>query len=128
MAHVLATESKGLAEAKERLQTENKRLKAKVGALMSERTALQQSAKAGARTLQLLQERQKDAEMARDAEKKRADALERRVRALELGGRVLAVEAEKTIVVNSSELIEFANRHKLVIVSLDQPVAIHAAA
>lgn len=47
---------------------------------------------------------------------------------VESGGRVLAVEAEKTIIVNSSELIEFANRHKLVIVSLDQPVAIHAAA
>ena len=42
--------------------------------------------------------------------------------------RVLAIEAEKTIVVNPQELIAFADRHKLVIVSIDQPAASKIAA
>ncbi len=46
----------------------------------------------------------------------------------EAGGRVLAIEAGKTIVVNSAELLAFANQHKLVIVSMNQPAAIAAAA
>jgi len=46
----------------------------------------------------------------------------------EAGGRVLAIEAGKTIVVNSAELLAFANKHKLVIVSMNQPAAIAAAA
>lgn len=47
---------------------------------------------------------------------------------VEAGGSVLAIEAEKTIVMNSPELIAFANQHKLVIVSIDQSVAMEAAA
>ena len=47
---------------------------------------------------------------------------------VEAGGRVLAVEAEKTIVVGRDELVAFADRHKLVIVAIDRPeVARHAA-
>ena len=47
---------------------------------------------------------------------------------VEAGGRVLAVEAEKTIVVGRDELVAFADRHKLVIVAFDRlEVARHAA-
>ena len=35
------------------------------------------------------------------------------------GGRVLAIEAGRTIVVDQPQVIEFANRHKLVVVALD---------
>ncbi len=35
------------------------------------------------------------------------------------GGRVLAIEAGRTIIVDQSEVIEFADQHKLVIVSLE---------
>ncbi len=34
------------------------------------------------------------------------------------GGRVLAIEADKTIVLDEPELVEFANRHKLTVVAL----------
>ncbi len=37
------------------------------------------------------------------------------------GGRVLAVEAERTIVLDQRELIDFANQNKLVIVTLHNP-------
>jgi DUF1009 family protein len=36
------------------------------------------------------------------------------------GGRVLAVEAGRTIIVDQPQVVEFANRHKLVIVALDE--------
>jgi DUF1009 family protein len=36
------------------------------------------------------------------------------------GGRVLAVEAGKTIIVNEPEVIQFANAHRLVVVALEQ--------
>jgi hypothetical protein len=36
------------------------------------------------------------------------------------GGRVLAVEAGKTIIVNEPEVLELANRHRLVVVALRQ--------
>ena len=39
---------------------------------------------------------------------------------VQAGGRVLAVEADKTIIVNESEVIDFANRHRLVIVALTE--------
>ena len=39
----------------------------------------------------------------------------------EAGGRVLALEAKKTIIVGQDELIAFADRHKLVIVSFSRP-------
>ena len=35
------------------------------------------------------------------------------------GGRVLAVEAKRTVVLDQDEMVEFANRNKLVIVALD---------
>ena len=35
------------------------------------------------------------------------------------GGRVLAVEAGRTIIVDQPEVVDFANRHKLVVVALD---------
>ncbi len=35
------------------------------------------------------------------------------------GGRVLAVEAGRTIIVDEPEVIEFANRHRMVIVALE---------
>lgn len=35
------------------------------------------------------------------------------------GGKMLVVEANKTILVDESEFIEFANRHRLIVVSLD---------
>ena len=41
---------------------------------------------------------------------------------------VLAIEAGKTIVVDEKEVIDFANRHKLVIVALEEPGALEAAA
>jgi len=37
------------------------------------------------------------------------------------GGRVLAVEAERTIILDQAELIDFANRNKLIIVTLHSP-------
>ena len=37
------------------------------------------------------------------------------------GARVLAVEADKTIVLDRPELVEFANRNKLIIVALEAP-------
>jgi DUF1009 family protein len=36
------------------------------------------------------------------------------------GGRVLAVEAGRTIIVDQPQVIEFANRHKLAVVALDE--------
>lgn len=44
------------------------------------------------------------------------------------GGRVLAVEADKTIVVDRPEVTEFANRHKLVIAAMRDAQAIKEAA
>ena len=38
------------------------------------------------------------------------------------GARVLAVEADKTIVLDRPELVEFANRNKLIIVALEAPL------
>jgi hypothetical protein len=49
------------------------------------------------------------------------------------GGRMLVVETAKTILVDQSEFIGFADRHKLVVISLDSPAAatslsgVHAA-
>jgi len=40
----------------------------------------------------------------------------------EAGARVLAVEAHRTIVVDQAEVVEFANRHRLVVVALVNPV------
>ncbi len=37
---------------------------------------------------------------------------------VEAGGRVLAIEADKTIVIDEPEVIDFANRHRLVLVAL----------
>jgi DUF1009 family protein len=36
------------------------------------------------------------------------------------GGRVLAVEEGKTVIVNQSEVLELANRHRVVVVALRQ--------
>ncbi len=47
---------------------------------------------------------------------------------VEAGGRVLAIEAKKTIIVGQDELIAFADRHKLVIVSFSRPEAERVAA
>ena len=42
------------------------------------------------------------------------------VRALaESGGRVLAVEADRTVILDEEEMIDLANRNKLIIVALD---------
>jgi hypothetical protein len=41
---------------------------------------------------------------------------------------VLAIEADKTIVVDQPEVVAFADRHKLVIVAVDEPAALEAAA
>ena len=46
----------------------------------------------------------------------------------EAGGRVLAIEAKKTIIVGQDELIAFADQHKLVIVSFSRPEAESIAA
>ena len=46
----------------------------------------------------------------------------------EAGGRVLAIEAKKTIIVGQDELVAFADRHKLVIVSFSRPEAESIAA
>ncbi len=40
---------------------------------------------------------------------------------VEAGGRVLAVEAQRTIILDQAELIDFANRNKLIIVTLQSP-------
>ncbi|MHC4179732.1 MAG: LpxI family protein, partial [Planctomycetota bacterium] len=40
---------------------------------------------------------------------------------VESGGRVLAVEAERTIILDQAELIDFSNRNKLIIVTLLNP-------
>jgi DUF1009 family protein len=42
---------------------------------------------------------------------------------VEAGGRVLAVEARRTIVLDESAVIEFADRHNLVIVAIESPCA-----
>ena len=39
------------------------------------------------------------------------------------GGRVLAVEAAKTIVLNQQEVVDYANRNKLIIVALEDPTS-----
>ena len=39
------------------------------------------------------------------------------------GARVLAVEAKRTIILDEPEVIDFANKHKLIIVSLGQPAS-----
>jgi DUF1009 family protein len=36
------------------------------------------------------------------------------------GGRVLAIEAGRTIIVDQAKVIELANRHKLAVVALDE--------
>jgi DUF1009 family protein len=38
---------------------------------------------------------------------------------VQAGGRVLAIEARKTIIVNEDEVIDFANRHRLIVVALE---------
>jgi DUF1009 family protein len=40
---------------------------------------------------------------------------------LQAGGRVLAVEAERTIILDEPDLIDFANRNRLIIVALEKP-------
>jgi DUF1009 family protein len=40
---------------------------------------------------------------------------------VEAGGRVLAIEAHRTIVVDQPEVVEFANRHRLVVMALVNP-------
>ena len=47
---------------------------------------------------------------------------------VEAGGRVLAIEAKKTIIVGQDELVAFADQHKLVIVSFSRPEAESIAA
>ncbi len=39
------------------------------------------------------------------------------------GGRVLAIEAERTIILDESDVIDFANKNKLIIVSMEQPAS-----
>jgi DUF1009 family protein len=38
---------------------------------------------------------------------------------VEAGGRVLAVEAGKTIIIDEPEVVEFANRHNLTLIAVD---------
>jgi UDP-2,3-diacylglucosamine hydrolase len=38
------------------------------------------------------------------------------------GGRVLAIEADKTIIVDEPDVVELANRHGMTIVALDLPL------
>jgi len=40
------------------------------------------------------------------------------------GGRVLAVEAGRTILLDESEVIDFANQNKLVIVAIEESAAL----
>ncbi len=47
---------------------------------------------------------------------------------VEAGARVLAVEARQTILLDQPELIDFANRHRLVVVALSDPAALCRAA
>lgn len=42
---------------------------------------------------------------------------------VEAGARVLAIEADRTILLDQQDVIDFANRHKLVIVALENPVS-----
>jgi DUF1009 family protein len=44
------------------------------------------------------------------------------------GGRVLAVEAGRTIILDEPEFLAYANRHKLVVVALPEPASREAAA
>ncbi len=41
------------------------------------------------------------------------------------GGRVLAIEAERTIILDEPEVIDFANKNRLIIVSIGQPASSH---
>jgi DUF1009 family protein len=43
------------------------------------------------------------------------------------GGRVLAIEAGRTIIIDEPEVVEFANHHKLVVVALDGTAVQQAA-
>ncbi len=47
---------------------------------------------------------------------------------VEAGARVLAVEAGRTILLDQPELADFANRHRLVVVALNDPAALCRAA
>jgi len=47
---------------------------------------------------------------------------------VEAGGRVLAIEAKKTIIIGEAELIAFADKHKLVIVAVSRPEVARVAA
>lgn len=42
--------------------------------------------------------------------------------------RVLAIEAGRTILLDHSELIDFANKHRLVVLALSDPTALCRAA
>ncbi len=44
------------------------------------------------------------------------------------GGRVLAIEARKTIIVDQEKVVKFANKNRLVITALDEPLAARKAA
>lgn len=44
------------------------------------------------------------------------------------GGRALAIEANKTIIVDQQRVLEFANKNRMVITVLDDPVAVNKAA
>ena len=41
----------------------------------------------------------------------------------ESGGRVLAIEAGKTILLDQAEFVDFANRHRLIVVAIEDPAA-----
>ncbi|MFW5692794.1 MAG: LpxI family protein [Thermoguttaceae bacterium] len=47
---------------------------------------------------------------------------------VDAGARVLAVEAGRTILLDRPELVDFANRHRLVVVALNDPAALCRAA
>ena len=46
---------------------------------------------------------------------------------LEAGGQVLAVEADRTILIDEPEVLEFANRHRLTVVAIRHTDANHLA-
>jgi len=96
MAHFFSTMQKELEKKIADLESENRKLKSRVGAMQSERVALQASAQSGARTLQLLQERLQEAERKVGAEKKKNEGYERKVRLLENRESGLLSELQKT--------------------------------
>ncbi|CAD7937918.1 unnamed protein product [Amoebophrya sp. A25] len=83
MAHFFSNLQKELEAKVEKLEGENRKLKSRVGAMQSERVALQSAAQTSSRTMQMMQDRLHEGERKLVTERKKSEAMDRKIRLLE---------------------------------------------